>query len=153
MLQPRRATRRRLGRVAISGSARDAAAMRSWKQRWEAAGYEVVDYPRPIPVTSLAADYPEVYRYFHDVVRSVDILFVANLDRGGVVGYIGAATFADMSFVNARNVLEEQRTRILLLQAPGEAVASRSEVGLWLAQGWIERVDEGEFGLAIGEPA
>ncbi len=144
---------RSLGRVAISGSVRDAGAMRSWKQRWEAVGYEVLDYPRPIPSSSMAADYPEVYRYFHDVVRSADILFVPNLDRGEVIGYIGAATFAEMSFVNARNLLQEQRTRILILTKPGQAVACRTELELWLEQAWVELIDLYEFGLTIGEPA
>ena len=144
---------RSLGRVAISGSARDAAGMRSWKQRWERAGYEVLDYPRAIPSSSLSTDYPEVYRYFHDVVRSADILFVPNLDRGQTTGYIGAATFAEMSFVNARNLLQEQRTRILLLTMPGRGVAGRSEVELWLGQGWVELIDLDKFGLTIGETA
>ncbi|MEL6892535.1 MAG: hypothetical protein AAFP84_13115 [Actinomycetota bacterium] len=123
--------------VVISGSVRDQSAVRRWVEYWVGRGNDVVDAPKPIPQSEFHAEYPEVFRHFYDRLADCDVLFVMNEDRDGVVGYVGAATFAELSFAVARNVCGHKPVEIVVLKPVGDDVHAADEIRLWADLGWI----------------
>ena len=57
--------------------------------------------------------------------------------KGGVEGYIGAETFAELTFTVAQNLVYRKNIEIILAKMPSEKVQSFEEVNLWLRLGWI----------------
>jgi hypothetical protein len=60
-----------------------------------------------------------------------------NENKNGIVGYLGAESFAEMAFGVAQNLLYNKNIEILLLQLPGNKVQSYDEILLWMKLGWI----------------
>ncbi len=123
--------------VVISGSVRDQSAVRSWVEFWAGQGHDVLDYPKPIPEGDFLALYPGVFRRFYERLAECEVLFVMNEDRDGMGGYIGAATFAELSFAVARNASGGKPVKVVLLQPVDDEVHCADEVRLWADLGWI----------------
>ena len=123
--------------LVISGSAKDQAAVRRWVDHRTGRGYEVVDYPAPIPQDRFVDEYPGVLQAFFDRLAECDVLFVMNEDRKGVIGYVGAATFAELSYAVVRNVRQQRPVEIIVLQPVGDDVHGADEINLWHDLGWI----------------
>ncbi|MEL6984658.1 MAG: hypothetical protein AAFO29_19680, partial [Actinomycetota bacterium] len=113
------------------------AAVEKWVAHWTERGYEVADYPAPIPDDRFNEEYPEVLRAFFERLDECDVLFVMNEDRKGVTGYVGPATFAELSYAVVRNVRRQRSIQIIVLQPVGDDVHGRDEIRLWHDLGWI----------------
>lgn len=124
-------------KLVIAGSASLVDGARYWKGYWEGQGYEILDWPAPIPSHELERDYPRVYTEFFLHLLEADTVFVMNETRHGMIGHIGAETFAELGFAVAHNCLDGRNRDIVLLQMPAEQVACFSEVRLWLSLGWL----------------
>lgn len=120
--------------IAIAGSAKLSERIDFWREWWQKQGAEVLAYPQ----VGKAEKYPDLYKRYFVALDSIELLFVMNEDKAGVQGYIGAQTFAEMSYVNARNLLAKQQTRIVLLREPAPENACYDEVKLWLDLDWVE---------------
>jgi len=125
-------------KVVIAGSASLQEKILHWKKYWEDAWYEVLNYPHPIPKENFLSEYPQVHTEFFQDLTKADFLFVMNEEKNGVVGYLGAESFAEMCFWVAQNLLYQQNLKIILQNMPDKKVASYEEVTLWLKLGWIE---------------
>ncbi len=97
----------------------------------------MVASPAPIPSGRLLEDYPGVFRAFYEQLAVCDALFVMNEDRDDVAGYVGAATFAELSFAVARNAFRRQPVDIVVLQPVSDTVSGADEIRLWHSLGWI----------------
>lgn len=60
-----------------------------------------------------------------------------NEDRKGVAGYVGPATFAELSYAVARNACQNRPVEIIVLQPVGDDVHGADEINLWDELGWI----------------
>lgn len=127
--------------IAIAGSAKLLDRIEFWREWWQKRGAEILAYPQAVPVER----YPELYQHYFSALNHIDLLFVMNEDRMSIKGYIGPQTFAEMSYVNARNLSSDQQVRIVLLKQPSPSVACYDEVKCWLELGWAEILDPNLF--------
>jgi len=125
-------------KVVITGSASLQDKINHWKEFWENKGYLVIDYPHPISQENFLEEYPSVHTEFFRHINETDILFVINEDKNGIIGYLGAESFAEMCFGVTQNLLYDKKIEIILLKMPSLNVSSYAEISLWLKLGWIK---------------
>lgn len=125
-------------KIVISGSANIQKDLQNWNQWWADAGFEVLYCPDLIDFNKdFNSAYKDTYERFYRSLLKSDVLFVANEDKEGIVGYIGAQTFAEASFAVANNLVRnEGKITVIILKMPSEEVASFLEVTTWLDLGW-----------------
>ncbi|GAA2928436.1 hypothetical protein GCM10019994_13470 [Enterococcus raffinosus] len=99
-------------------------------------GIELIDYPRSCQ--NLDKEYPEILTTFFKNIAVADLFFVFNQDRKGVSGYIGAATFSEMTYCLMQNLIHGKRIKIVLFKEPSEENFCFDEVDRWLKNGWME---------------
>lgn len=128
--------------IVIAGSASLQKKAQYWKKLWEDRGYFVTAYPSPINKENFLEEYPKVHRDFFQSITEADILFVMNENKNGIVGYLGAETFAEMCFGVAQNLIYNKNIEVVLLQMPDKSVQSYDEIVLWLKLGWIKLYEE-----------
>ena len=71
-----------------------------------------------------------------------DILFVMNETKEEIDGYIGAETFAELTFSLMQNLVYNKNIQIVILRIPSINVQSYEEINLWLKFGWIKLLDD-----------
>lgn len=123
-------------RAVISGSIAFQKEYQKLREEFEQAGIEVVDYPRSSG--NLAEEYPEILTSFFKNIETADIFFLNNQDKNGVSGYIGAASFSELTYCLMQNLLHGKSIRIVLLKKPAKEVFCYDEVNLWLDNQWVE---------------
>lgn len=67
-------------------------------------------------------------------------MFVANYENKGIKGYIGAETFAELTFGLAKKLIENKNIKLVLAQMLSEEVACYKEIVLWNKLGWIDEI-------------
>ncbi len=128
-------------KVVIAGSAKLQDDMQKWVNYWNGiSGHSVLDYPVPIPQENFERLYPDVYKNFFRNIASADVLFVANERKNGIEGYIGAETFAEMSFGLTQKLLNGKDIKLILAHMPTNKVACHDEIVLWEKLGWIDEI-------------
>lgn len=123
-------------RAVISGSIAFEKEYQKLREEFEQAGIEVVDYPRLSG--NLAEEYPKILTSFFKNIETADIFFLNNQDKNGVSGYIGAASFSELTYCLMQNLLHGKSIRIVLLKKPAKEVFCYDEVNLWLDNQWVE---------------
>jgi len=125
-------------KIVIAGSASLQDEIKKWVQYWNSQkDCLVLNYPEIIPKDNFAELYPEVHKnFFKDIIKA-DILFVANERKNGIDGYIGAETFAELSFGLAQKLINGKNIKLVLANMPSEEVACYEEIALWKKLGWI----------------
>lgn len=124
-------------KVVIVGSASLQEKVQHWKSFWENEKHEVVNYPSSIAFNTFLDEYAQVHKKFFSDIENADIVFIMNETKNGVIGYIGAESFAEMAFAVAQNLVHGKNIKIILLQMPEKSVQSYNEIVLWLKLGWI----------------
>lgn len=126
-------------KVVISGSSKLQMELKKWVEYWnKQEDCSVLNWPVPIPEEKFEELYPEEHKIFFQHITEADILFVANEDKNGVGGHIGAETFAELAFGLAQKLIYQKPIRLILAQMPSEEVACYEEIELWEKLGWIE---------------
>jgi hypothetical protein len=132
--------------IAGSGSLRE-----KWLERktWrESKWYEVLNYPKKIQSNNLediSQEYKDLYIGFFKDLQVADVLFLMNEDKKSIQWYIGAESFAELSFANVNNVLWNKQTKIFIMQMPSGEVWCHEEIDFFLKLGWIEILDKKLF--------
>lgn len=125
-------------KIVIAGSAKLQDEVNSWKDKFEKENYQVLDYPKEIDKCSFIDVYPDVHKEFFEKITKTDILFIMNEDKNSIDGYIGAETFAELTFGLSQNLLYGKNIELLILKMPDEKVSCYNEIKLWLELGWIK---------------
>lgn len=125
-------------KVVITGSASLQKKVQRWKKFWEEKGYLVTSYPSPIPKETFLKEYPKIHTEFFKNITEADILFVMNENKNGIIGYLGAESFAEMCFGVIQNIVYNKSIEVILLQLPKDNVQSYDEINLWLKLNWIK---------------
>lgn len=124
-------------KIVIAGSAKFCDEMSEWKEYFENKGHEVINYPKKIDQRN-AQEYQHVYIKFFESLNETDILFVVNENKNGIEGYIGAETFAELTYALIQKKVNGQNKKIYLLKMPSEQVACYTEIRNFIELGWIE---------------
>ena len=108
-----------------------------YKNKFEQKNHQVVACMEP-------ADAPrgwhEIYADFYDGLSQADDIFVLNLDKKGVKGYIGYETFAEMSSMVVRKINGED-INIYLHQWPDKSCGCYDEIMEMAKNGWIKLLE------------
>ena len=115
------------------------------KQWWESKWYVILDYPRKMQETmeeNRNIEYKGLYVDFYWKLKDADILFLMNEDKKWIEWYIGAESFAELSFANANNVLGNKQTEIFIKQMPSKDVWCHEEIEFFLKLDWIKILDK-----------
>lgn len=124
-------------KLTIASSAKFQDEIKYWKEYFERKGYNVINEPKKINQQDVNV-YEKVYIEFYKSLVETDTLFVLNEDKNGIEGYIGAETFAELSFVIVNNIINNQNKEIYLLKMPSKEVQSYDEIVNFIELGWIK---------------
>lgn len=128
-------------KVVIAGSASFQENIKKWIEYWNSkTGYSVLDYPKAIPQDNFDNLYPGVHKNFFKNITEADILFIANAEKKGINGYIGAETFAELGFGLAQKLVYGKNIKLILANMPAKEVACYDEIILWNKLGWIDEI-------------
>lgn len=127
-----------MSKIVISGSASMQSYFIKWKENFESNGNEVLAYPMPISKENFINEYPQVHNDFFNNITKCDELFVLNEDKNEIVGYIGAAVFAEIVFAVMQNRLYNKNIEVVIYKMPSKEVKCYDEIALWLELGWIK---------------
>ena len=132
--------------VVIAGSASLHEAIEKWVRYWNLQdGHTVTNYPKTIPKERFIEEYPNVHRDYFKSLKEADILFVANEEKRGIPGYIGAEVFAEIVFAVALDLVDDKKIEIILANKPSDQIQAYEEIRLWLGLGWISIMKEKGF--------
>lgn len=129
-------------KVVISGSSKLRDKINYWLDYFENNNYYILDYPREIDEDKFMEIYPDVHREFFENVTNTDILFVMNEDKNNIKGYIGAESFAELTFGLMQNLVYKKNIDLVVYQMPSKNVSCYEEIKLWLELGWIRLFEE-----------
>lgn len=129
-------------KVVIAGSVNLKKEIEQWVEWWGNKGFLVTNYPKVINRDNFVALYPEVHKDFFKDISEADIVFIANEDKNGIEGYIGAETFAELAFAVSQNLVYGKNIEVVLAKMPSEKVQSIDEIKLYLDLGWIKIIDK-----------
>lgn len=124
-------------KVVIAGSAKLQQEIQNWREFFINKGYEVLDYPKKIDETKFMEVYTNVHKEFFENITKTDILFIMNEDKEGKSGYIGAESFAELTFGLAQKLVYNKNIELVVLKMPSKDVQCYEEIDLWLKLGWI----------------
>lgn len=122
----------------IVGSASLQDKINEWKLFWEKEGDEVIGFPASIPTETFVDAYPQVHIDFYRNLEHANMVFVMNEDKNGIVGYLGAESFAELAYVVTQNLIHGKKIEVLLLKMPEQRVACYDEITLWFKLKWIK---------------
>ena len=131
-------------KVVIVGSAKLQNNINYWKEKFSNNNYEILDYPKAIEKERFMELYPNVHKEFFENITKTDMLFIMNEDKNGKIGYIGAESFAELTFGLAQKLIYEKNIELVILKMPSKEVQCYEEIDLWLKLGWIKLYEGGK---------
>lgn len=130
-------------KVVIAASASLQKEIAKWIEYWNGQPEcAVLDYPKPIALADFDQLYPEIHKNFFEAVTQADILFIANEQKNGVSGYVGAETFAELAFGVAQKLVYGKNLKIILAHQLNPSAVGYEEIIRWLKLGWIDQILE-----------
>lgn len=128
-------------KIVVAGSAKLQTEIQQWVSYWNSKNNcEVINFPQQITSENFEQLYPAIHTKFFKDITEADILFIANEEKNGVSGYIGAETFAELAFGLAQKLVSKQNLKLILAHMPAPKVQSYNEIVLWLKLGWIDEI-------------
>ena len=129
-------------KVVIVGSAKLQNNINYWKEKFSNNNYEILDYPKAIEKERFMELYPNVHKEFFENITKTDMLFIMNEDKNGKIGYIGAESFAELTFGLAQKLIYGKNIELVILKMPSKEIQCYEEINLWLKLGWIRLYGE-----------
>lgn len=124
-------------KLVIASSVKFQDKIKYWNKYFTDKGYNVIKYPEKINQDNIE-EYKKVYLEFYKSLLEADIVFVLNEDKNGIEGYIGAETFAELSYAIVQNAVNNANKKIYLLKMPSKDVACYVEIRNFIELGWIQ---------------
>jgi hypothetical protein len=112
---------------------------KEWKIKLENKGYKVLKYP-----INIKKDFLKYYKKsFLDCYKSIpeaDAIFVLNLKKNGIPGYIGPGVFAEIAYTIGVNKTFGKKVKIFYLNPiPKKGMNYCEELNAWKDLGWIKK--------------
>ena len=134
-------------KIVISGSSSMQDKITYWKNYFTNKNLEVIDYPKKINKKNLLKELPNLYSNFYKSIDNTDILFLVNVDKNNIKGYIGANIFSELNYALIQNLNNNKNIKIYLLQKPSKELFCYDEIMNYLELGWIKLYSEGDYEL------
>ena len=124
-------------KIVIAGSATFYKEAKEYKRRFEKKGYRVL-------ACTERADAPrgwhEISKDFYGGLSKANDIFVLNLDKKGIKGYIGHEVFAEMSSMVVRKSNGED-VNVFLHQWPDESCGCYDEIMEMAKRNWVKLLE------------
>ena len=124
-------------KIVIDGSATFYKEAQELKTELEKQNYEVIDYPKNIN-DSINEEYKMAYERFYESLNKTDDLLLLNLDKKGIIGYIGYESFAELSNLVVKKIQINNNHKIYIYKLPSKEVGCYDEIIKVLELGYIE---------------
>lgn len=121
-------------KIVIAGSAYFYKEVEELKQELETKDYEVIAYPKKIDVEK---EFQDAHKNYFLKLDITDDLILLNLDKKGIAGYIGYESFAELSYLVAKK-LQNNNHKIYIYKMPSKEVGCYDEIEQFLKLGYIE---------------
>lgn len=125
-------------KVVISASASQTEAIGKWMKYWGDEGCEIVNYPIGIKEDDFLNVWPKVHEDFYKSLDKCDIHFVANEDKNGISGYVGAGVFAELSFSLGLNFSRDKKIDVWIIKIPDTKSVFYEDIKRWVDLGWVK---------------
>lgn len=112
----------------------------SWKQKLE-EDFDLIKYPEKLTGDFLPGYEKEFTDHYKSIVQT-DILFILNVEKKGIPGYIGPGVFAEIGFAVGLNRSLDKNIEIICLNHIPDSLAYSEELKFWETLGWIKFRDE-----------
>lgn len=129
-----------MAKVVISSSSSLSTEIEDWKSKWEEKGHEIIASPKRLG-GNIEAEYPAHFKNYISAINRADTLFVINVNRNNIDGYIGAGVFAEIAYAVGLNQTQTKQIEIILLNHTHEKSPWFDEINLWIKLGWIKVFD------------
>lgn len=128
-------------KIVLAGSSKFIESIEKWKEFFLKKGYDVIGCTKRINAEDINS-FNEAYISFFKALNMTDELFVVNLEKNGFKGYIGAETFAEISYIVSNNIIKNENKPIYLLNMPDEKLNCYYELNSFLKLGYIKIWDK-----------
>ena len=125
-------------KTVICASAKFGKEILEWKEKLENQGFKIIKYPELIK-EDIVNNYKKEFADHYDAITKADAIFVLNLNKKGIDGYIGPGVFAEMAFALGLTKPFNKKIQVYHLNPLPEADLSyNEELKLWQELGWIK---------------
>lgn len=132
-------------KIVVCASASFENETREWVKKLEEEGYEVLTYPIKIKKNFLD-NYKKSFLDCYRAIPKADMVFVLNLEKNGIHGYIGPGVFAEIAFAIGINKVLDKKINIFCLNPiPQNGLSYCSELKSWQDLGWIKIFQKGVY--------
>jgi hypothetical protein len=107
-----------------------------WKDKLEKENYELIKYPEKTDGEFLSG-YKIEFSDHYQKITETDILFILNLNKNNIDGYIGAAVFAEIAFAIGLNRTCNKNIKVYCLNKFPDTLPYSEELKLWVDLGWL----------------
>ena len=125
-------------KVVICASAVFYKEAQEWKVKLEGMGYEVIRTIQSISENDIN-QYQKTHQEHYVKMAECDIVFVLNLEKKGIPGYIGSSVFAEIAFAIGSNLVFNKNIQIFYLNPISEGLPYSDELTKWESLGWIKQ--------------
>lgn len=108
-----------------------------WRKKLEENNYEVIKYPKQFTGDFLP-NYKIEFSEYYQKIAETDILFVLNVKKNNIDGYIGASVFAEIAFAIGLNRASNKKIKIFCLNKFPDSLPYSEELKYWEQLGWIQ---------------
>lgn len=108
-----------------------------WKEKLENDGYAVIKYPEQFTGEFLP-NYKIEFSDQYQKITKTDTLFILNLSKNGIEGYIGASVFAEIAFAIGLNQSLSKKIKVYCLNKFSDKLPYYEELKYWEQLGWIK---------------
>lgn len=127
-----------MNKVVICASAMFYKEAQEWKVKLEDMGYEVIRTIQSINENDIN-QYQKTHQEHYAKMAECDVLFVLNLEKKDIPGYIGASVFAEIAFAIGLNLVLNKNIQIFYLNPIPTNLPYTDELTKWQKLGWIKQ--------------
>lgn len=111
----------------------------AWKKKLEKNNYNVIQYPKRFTGEFLVNYKKEFTEHYQKMAQS-EIVFILNMQKNEVDGYIGAAVFAEIAFTIGLNRTSNKNKLIdvYCLNRFPDSLPYSEELLHWVDLGWLK---------------
>ncbi|MDP2741546.1 MAG: hypothetical protein Q8O66_02595 [bacterium] len=125
-------------KIVICASASFEKETQAWVKKLEKDGCKVTKHPTKIKENFLN-NYKKSFLDCYRAIPRADMVFVLNLEKNGIPGYIGPGVFAEIAFAIGINKVLNKKINIFYLNPiPKNGLSYCSELKSWQDLGWIK---------------
>ena len=124
-------------KVVICSSMSFGEEINQWRKKLEQDNYTIIKYPEKFTGEFLP-NYKIEFSDHYQKIAKADILFVLNIKKNNINGYIGASVFAEIAFAIGLNRAYNKKIKIFCLNQFPDSLPYSEELKYWKQLGWVQ---------------